>query len=596
MVTVLRGVSITEKTVTNMVKVFHGCYPLIMFRVKVIMVTDTRTLCLYANILVMPIARINEENITMGIYLNPGNELFSVLCNSELYVDKTELINYTNSRIGKDRPLICSSRPRRFGKTMAITMLAAYYSKGCHSEPLFTGFKVSENICFKQHLNKYNVVFLDIQWIYGNALEEKRRNPSIQIVSYIQSQVIAELKKEFPKCVQDTDISLPSVLANINVATKEQFIILIDEWDCLFREDKNNETLHKEYLNLLRGLLKGAPSGAFLKLAYITGILPIKKYGTQSALNNFREHTMVSPRQMAEYVGFTEAEVKYLCQKHDMPFDEMQRWYDGYFFEAVGHVYSPNSVIEAVDSREFGNYWSQTETYESLMMYIAMDFDGLRQLIVDMLSGQRCSIDVESFQNDITTFHSADDVITLLIHMGYLAYDNKTKEVFIPNEEVRSAFFRAVKNDGWDEVIKAVRTSETLLKATLAMDEKAVAQMIQEVHMLHSSSIVYNNEISLSSVIALAYYSACKDYTLIRELPSGIGFSDMVFLPKRASSKPALVLELKWDKTVKGAINQIKNNKYTSVLKEYNGNILLVGINYDKKNKKHQCKIERFEM
>ncbi len=532
----------------------------------------------------------------MGIYLNPGNEQFAVSVNSELYVDKTELIKYTNSRIGKDRPLICSSRPRRFGKTMAVTMLAAYYSKGCSSEKLFAGFMIGRDPFFKKHLNQYNVIFLDIQWMYGNALEEMKRNSSIEVVSYIQEQVIAELKKEYPEYVKETDISLPSVLANINALTKEQFIIIIDEWDCLFREDKNNEKLQKEYINLLRGLFKGTPSGAFLKLAYITGILPIKKYGTQSALNNFREHTMVSPRQMAEYVGFTEEEVRALCEGHDMPFGEMQRWYDGYFFEAIGHVYSPNSVIEAIDSREFGNYWSRTETYESLMMYIAMNFDGLKQMVVDMLGGQRCSIDVESFQNDITSFHSADDVITLLIHMGYLAYDSRTKEVFIPNEEVRSAFFRAVKNDGWDEVVKAVSASEALLKATLAMDEKTVAQMIQEVHMQNTSSIVYNNEISLSSVIALAYYSACRDYVLIREMPAGNGFSDMVFLPKRTSEKPALVLELKWDKTVEGAIDQIKQKKYVSALKEYKGNVLLVGINYEKKSRKHQCRIEKLEI
>lgn len=376
--------------------------------------------------------------------------------------------------------------------------------------------------------------------------------------------MIAELREEYSEYVQDDDISLPSVLAKINVMTKEQFIIIIDEWDCLFREDKNNENLQKEYINFLKGLFKGTPSGAFLKLAYITGILPIKKYGTQSALNNFREHTMVSPRQMAEYVGFTEIEVRSICKEHDMPFKEMQRWYDGYYFEKIGHIYSPNSVIEAVDSGEFGNYWSGTETYESLMTYIAMDFDGLKQLIVDVLGDQGCSIDVESFQNDITSFKSADDVITLLIHMGYLAYDSKTKKVFIPNDEVRSVFLRAIRNDGWEEVIKAVDASEALLKPTLEMNEKAVAQMIQEVHMQSSSSLIYNNEISLSSVIALAYYSACRDYTLVRELPTGNGFADMVFLPKRTSLNPALVVELKWDKTAEGAgaayLEQIKKS------------------------------------
>ena len=319
------------------------------------------------------------------------------------------------------------------------------------------------------HLNKYNVIFLDIQWMYGNALEEMKRNSTLKVVSYIQEQVIAELRNEYSECIQEDDISLPSVLAKINVKTKEQFIIFIDEWDCLFREDKNNENLQKEYINLLRGLFKGTPSGAFLKLAYITGILPIKKYGTQSALNNFREHTMVSPRQMAEYVGFTET-------------------------------------------------------------------------------------------------------------------------------EVRSTFLRAIKNDGWEEVIRAISASETLLKASLAMDEQAVAQMIQEVHMKSSSSLIYKNEISLSSVIALAYYSACRDYTLVRELPTGNGFADMVFLPKRTSSNPALVLELKRDKTAEGAISQIKNKGYVSALKEHKGNILLVGINYEKKSRKHQCRIEKVEL
>ena len=258
--------------------------------------------------------------------------------------------------------------------------------------------------------------------------------------------------------------------------------------------------------------------------------------------------------------------------------------------------YSPNSVIEAIDSREFANYWSGTETYESLMTYIAMDYDGLRQLIVDMMGNLRCNIDVESFQNDITSFHSADDVITLLIHMGYLAYDSKTKEVFIPNEEVRGAFFRAVKNDGWDDVIKAIHASEELLKATLAMDERAVAQMIQEVHMQNSSSLAYNNEISLSSIIALAYCSACKDYMLIREMPTGNGFADMVFLPKRTSVNPALILELKWDETAEGAIKQIRSKKYVSALKSYKGNVLLVGINYEKKSRTHQCRIEKYEV
>lgn len=405
-----------------------------------------------------------------------------------------------------------------------------------------------------------------------------------------------ELRQEYPQYVNEKENSVAATLANINQETKKKFIIIIDEWDCVFREDKENLALQSEYINFLRSLFKGGPADRFVKLAYITGILPIKKYGTQSALNNFRELTMTSPGGIAKYIGFTEAEVKVLCKEHDMPFTEMKKWYDGYYLNRVGHVYSPNSVMEAINNEEFQNYWSQTETYESLKVYIEMDFDGLKQRIVEMLGGARIKIEVGSFQNDMTTFHCADDVLTLLIHLGYLAYDSKTEKAFIPNEEVRSAFVLAIRNRGWDEVYKAIENSEKLLKATLAMNETAVAKMLQDVHMQNSSSLVYNNEVSLASIIQLAYYTAAKEYTIIRELPAGEGFADMVFIPKRTSKKPALVVELKWDKSAEGAISQIKDKKYVTALEEYKGNILLVGINYDRKTKEHQCKIEKYEM
>ena len=529
----------------------------------------------------------------MGLYLNPGNESFARIVKNDIYIDKTGLIRYMNNRIGKAKNLIASSRPRRFGKTMAARMLAAYYSRGCDSRELFSKLEISRDASFEEHLNKYDVIHLDIQWMRGVAMGKIADGENVTILGYIQSEVLREMRQAYPEYVDEKENSVSAALARINVETKQQFVILIDEWDCVFREDKNNEALQKEYVNFLRGLFKGGPADEFVKLAYITGILPIKKYGTQSALNNFRELTMVSPGGIAEYIGFTEKEVKELCRKHDISFEEMQKWYDGYYLSKIGHIYSPNSVMEAIDNEDFQNYWSQTETYESLKLYISMDFDGLKQKVVEMLGGGRCQIDVESFQNDMKTFHSSDDVLTLLIHLGYLAYDEKNDEAFIPNEEVRSAFVRAVKNEGWSEVYEAIRGSEKLLKATLSMDETAVASMIREVHMKHTASLVYNNEISLASVIQAAYYSAMKDYTLIRELPAGEGFADMAFIPKRKSDKPALLVELKWDKSAEGAIDQIHDRKYAESLKEYKGNLLLVGINYDKKTKEHRCRIEK---
>lgn len=531
----------------------------------------------------------------MGLYLNPGNESFAKLVQSGSYVDKTGLISYMNRCINKEKNRIASSRPRRFGKTIAVRMLTAYYSRNCDSKKIFDELEIAKDKSFEKHLNQYDVIRLDIQWMKTSAIQEIKKGNVTDIISYIHQEVIRELREAYPEYVNQDAVSLPKVLAEINVKTKKQFVIIIDEWDCVFREDKDNQALQNNYIDFLRGLFKGSAADEFVKLAYITGILPIKKYGTQSALNNFRELTMTAPGGIAKYIGFTEAEVRALCKEHDMPFAEMEKWYDGYYLNRVGHVYSPNSVMEAIDNEEFQNYWSKTETYESLKVYIEMDFDGLKQCIVEMLGGARIKIEVDSFQNDMTTFHCADDVLTLLIHLGYLAYDSKTEEAFIPNEEVRSAFILAIRNRGWDEVYKAIENSEKLLKATIKMDEDTVARMIQNVHMQNSSSLVYNSEVSLASIIQVAYYTAAKDYTLIRELPTGEGFADMVFLPKRGSKNPALIVELKWDKSAVGAVTQIKNKNYTAALEEYKGNLLLVGINYDKKTKEHQCRIERYE-
>ena len=530
----------------------------------------------------------------MGIYLNPDIEMFAIPAASDIYVDKTGLIDFVNRFIGKERPYLASSRPRRFGKTMAAKMLTSYYSRGYDSKDLFNGLSIAKSSSFEKYMNQFDVIFMDFRWMYGEALANKRIRKEIQAIPYIQSMVIEELREEFPDCVTDEDVYLPTVLARINNRTKRKFVIIIDEWDCIFREDKNNQTLQEEYIDLLRGLFKGALADRFVALAYITGILPIKKYGTQSALNNFREFTMLEPLGMAEYVGFTEVEVIRLCQEHKMPFDKMKQWYDGYSFRKEKHIYCPNSVVEAITNEEFNNYWTKTETYEFLKSYIAMDFKGLKQKIVEMLSGNRCKINTNRFQNDMTTFEDADDVLTLLIHLGYLAYNSEKEEAYIPNSEVRSEMINAVSGDGWGEVYQAITDSEKLLKATWSMDEDKVARMIHNVHTANSSSLVYNNEVSLSSIIMLAYYCAAKDYTVIRELPTGEGFADMVFIPKKSAQVPAMIIELKWDKSAEGAISQIKDKGYVEALKEYKGDLLLVGINYDKKTRVHQCRIEKY--
>lgn len=528
----------------------------------------------------------------MGKYVNPGNKAFSIVAGDDTYVDKSGLIEFTNNRIGRMRPLICFSRPRRFGKSIAAHMLTAYYSKGCDSREIFSKLKIAGLPTFEDELNKNTVIFLDIQWLKSVAADQGQME---QIVSFMQSQVIEELLEIYPDIVDKDEKSLANALFTINNATDEQFIVIIDEWDCLFREAKDNKSLQDEYVRFLRAMFKGAASDAFIKLAYITGILPIKKYGTQSALNNFREYTMVSPSKLAEYVGFTEAEVQDLCERYDMDFEECKRWYDGYSFNQMQSVYSPNSVMSAIDSGEFGSYWTTTETYESLKFYIDTDFDDVRKKILAMLSGETVEINPRTFQNDMKSMKNSDDVLTLLIHLGYLAYNNAEGYAYIPNEEVRREFITATMNSSREELSRVIKNSDALLKATLRMDGDEVAQRIEMAHQYYANAKFYNNEQALRMVIMLAYVSRVDDYCDFQELPSGKGYADILFFPKKKSRKPALLIELKWNHSVGGAIEQIKENGYCDAISGYGGDILLVGINYDEKEKKHTCQIEKFE-
>ncbi|MCR5609737.1 MAG: ATP-binding protein, partial [Lachnospiraceae bacterium] len=399
---------------------------------------------------------------------------------------------------------------------------------------------------------------------------------------------------------------LNSVLKNIFKIKKKQFIILIDEWDALFRLDKDNVTLQEKYISFLRSLFKGSNAEEFVALAYITGILPIKKYGGESALNNFKEYTVAEPLLMTEYIGFTEDEVKKLCDEYDMDFSEMHDWYDGYKFynfnkndNSYTHIYSPNSVCNAIDNRRYKDYWVSTETYESLKLYISLNFEGLKDDIITMLACGKVKADVGLFTNDLVSFGSKDEVLACLVHLGYLAYDAKTEEVFIPNKEVRTVFERAIKTSKeFSPVMKALTASEQLMKYTLEKNADKVAEAVATAHANATSIKKYNDENSLSCAITLAYYVAMNDYELIREMPSGVGFADIVFLPRSGVvDKPVLVVELKCDKTATTAFNQIKDRKYGDHLKDYTGKILLIGINYDKddKNKIHTCVIEELE-
>lgn len=520
----------------------------------------------------------------MGIYLNPKNTSFAKSINSEIYVDKTELIAITNRCLDTEDEYLCVSRPRRFGKSMTLKMLAAYYSCGCDSRELFAGFKIAQHKDFEKYLNQYDVIYLNMQQFLIEADTGK-------VIEYLECEVLRELKELYGQYFDRKDIKFAAALREIFVKTEKQFIFLIDEWDCVMRERQESETIQKQYLDFLRNLLKDQP---YVALAYMTGILPVKKYGQHSALNMFQEYSMTDQSMFEEYTGFTQEEVKGLCEQYNMDFLEISSWYDGYKFAEFQHIYNPKSVVESIRRHKLSSYWTSTETYEALKNYIDMDFDGLRSDIVQMLGGGSVKVNTRSFQNDMRNFKTKDDILTLLIHLGYLAYDANTQETFIPNKEIIGEFENAMSVGGWSNVMNVLKASEKLLEDTIQGHTELVAKELDRAHSEVASILTYNDENSLSCAIGLAYYSARKEYKLIRELPTGKGFADIVFLPLPHTNKPALIVELKYDKSVRAAIAQIKERQYTQVFETYTGEILLVGINYDKNkpDKPHSCVIE----
>ena len=528
----------------------------------------------------------------MGSYLNPGSAAFQGSLRSQIYVDKSGLIEKTNVLLGTEQKYICVSRPRRFGKSMAANMLAAYYGADTDTKIFFDGLQISKAASYEENINKYDVLKINMQEFLSatNSMDE--------MLQSLQKRLLTDLRDKYPDYV--TEENLIFAMQDVFGRTHRPFIILIDEWDCLFREYEQDKEAQKKYLDFLRFWLKDKE---YIALAYMTGILPIKKYGSHSALNMFMEYSMTDPGDLAEFFGFTEEEVKILCDEYAMNFEEVKAWYDGYglvshsrFGDRKYSIYSPKSVVEAMLRHKFGTYWNRTETYEALKIYIQMNMDGLKDSVIQMLAGEGVRINTGTFSNDMTTFATKDDVLTLLVHLGYLTYNSEKQEVTIPNKEVSEEYINAISTMDWHEVTRSVNASRKLLEDLWKEDAEAVAKGIENVHE-EISILQYNDENSLSCTIHLAFYFAREYYTIIRELPTGKGFADICLIPRKMhADKPAVIIELKWDKDVKGAIAQIKERNYVKALQDYKGNLLLTGINYDKKKKTHTCVIEKMEL
>lgn len=543
----------------------------------------------------------------MGVYLNPGKEFFNIAVNSQIYVDKSTMVAETNALVNTNKRYLCVSRPRRFGKSMAAAMLCAYYGAENDSRELFEKLKLAQCPTWDRYLGKFDVIWLVMTNFIGKTKQMDK------VVDRIAMRVLDELHEAYPEVRYDEDDFVYS-LSRFHQASGRQFVIIIDEWDSVFRELPQDQIGQKYYLDWLRNVLKDEP---YVALAYMTGILPVKKYGKHSALNMFDEYSMTAPLQLASYTGFTEEEVQDLCGKFGMSFASVKDWYDGYLVYDQGivndrdrseenpsqrasakryHLYAPLSVVNAMTYGQIKNYWNNTETYEALAEYIRMDFDGLKETVARLMEGEHLPVRLGTYQNDMTSMTCRDDVLALLIHLGYLGYDQANGEVFIPNREIHDVFETSTQTPEWSSTMRALRNSKKLLEAVWAGDEETVAGLLEVAHD-QTGNRTYNSEAALSYAVQLAFYKAQDDYTLFPEVDTGRGYADLIYIPKRPIH-PALLVELKYNQNADTALEQILRQKYPSRLEHYKGNLILVGISYDRSAdpaapnfKHHSCKM-----
>ncbi len=521
----------------------------------------------------------------MGAYINVGNAGFQSARNGE-YVDKSGLISIVNGALFTERRFSCVSRSRRFGKSVAAKMLNAYYDQSCDSRHLFADLEIASDPSFEKHLNKYPVIYLDLTSFIADTHDDN-------IVDKMNDALLADIGKVYPDIPVEAGDRLMNFLLRVIEVKEQSFIFIIDEWDAICREYAPDTDAMDRYVGWLRRMFKSQDAARVFAGVYMTGILPIKKYKTESALNNFIEYSMVEPVDMAPYFGFTKDEVKALAEKHHLDFDELEKWYDGYQIGDEQSVFNPNSVMQALRSRRCRSYWAATGAYDAVAHYIQMNYEGLKDDVVQMLAGERCAIDPTGFQNDMSVIHSKDDVLTVLVHLGYLSYNWEEGECYIPNKEVAGEMVNAVKMSNWNHVASAIEKSKQLLQATLRGDEEAVARGVDAAHDENTSILSYNDENSLACVLSIAYYYASNNYIIHRELATGKGFADLVLIPRKNVNSPAIIIELKYDKAVDTAIEQIKRRQYPAKVSQYADNLLLVGITYERESKLHRCCIEK---
>jgi len=517
----------------------------------------------------------------MSIYLNTNKPLenYKRLLNTDYFVDKSNIIGKTNKIINTANCYICITRPRRFGKSSVAHMLGGYYSKAVDSKEIFDRLNISKFDCYEEDLNKYNVINISFNKIpeIGKSFDA--------YMDMIKTSLINDIKEAFPQIESKKYFTISDMLSD----TGEKFIFIFDEWDYIFTNNLFVEN-QNDFLEFLRNLLKDQP---YVALAYMTGVLPIKKYSSGSALNMFDEFTFLKDRIFGEYFGFTEEEVVDLCNKNrKMQFKNLESWYNGYLTAKGIKVYNPRSVVKALQNNYCESYWTNTGAMDEVAEYLKYNVLEIRDEVIEMVSGQEIDIIIdEEFRAGQRSPRTKEEIYSAMIVLGFLAYyDGYLK---IPNKELMKEFEKALKDESFGYISEIIDNSKRMLKSTVNGDAKNVESILHDIHNSEIPILQYNDENSLSCVLTLAYLSARDTYRVEREEKSGKGYADFTFHPRRKNDI-AFIVELKKDETPEVAINQIRKKEYVEKFRKENEdrNVLAVAICYDSKEKEHKCKIE----
>ena len=514
-------------------------------------------------------------------YLNTNAQylLYQKVVNSQIFVDKSLMIEEVSRVIGTGNPYICITRPRRFGKTINANMLGAYYTKGCNSRTIFDKLAISAAEQYEKHINQYNVIHIDFSKYpdYCGGYEDYIRD--------IMETLKEDLREAYPQLGNREYRSLGRMLQD----TEESFIFILDEWDSVFYENFMTDRDKSSFLKFLKVLLKDRP---YVELAYMTGILPIAKYSSGSELNMFDEYDFMDDNIYDAYFGFTEREVQRLCEEtKTVSYEEMKLWYDGYYTSQGKSLFNPRSVSKALVRGVCLNYWTETGPMNEVADCIEHNVDEVREDIVKLVSGIPVEAELCGYSAAQQQLETREEILSAMVVYGFLSYCNGFLK--IPNGELMEKYQKVLTRESMGELKEIVECSKTMLEATLDMDSKRVAQYLEKVHDREISFLKYHDENALSCVITLCYLYARKDYRIEREEKSGKGYCDYLFYPKKGKNA-AIILELKVDHTAEDAIAQIKEKRYMQKVEDC-ASVLLVGIAYDKEKKIHQCIIEKYK-